>query len=240
MFARRFLCSGSAAQQLEGLQRRQLELIARLRGERSASLGFDSIHGRHQWDGVATSDECREAAEAVQRAMRRAADTDGDVGKLFPPDVDEARHYLGADAFALFGALRERVTERVTERYGPSEPVGQLVSWISGHVDAPEIDDASGFSVDQHLDWLTRTYAPHVDKANQPNYEVSTLLYLSTVDVDFTGGLFAFNDADRDRLVEPVAGRLIAFDSGFENLHMVRPVSSGERVVYSMWFRAAR
>lgn len=235
-YARRSLCT---TQQLEVLQRRQLELIARLRGERPASLGFDSVHGRHQWDGVATAEECKEAAEAMQRAMRRAADTDGDVGRLFPPDVDEARQYLGADAFALFGSLRERVCERVTERYGPShEPVGQLVSWISGSSDAPDIDDSRGFSVDQHLDWLTRTYAPHVDKANQPGYDVSALLYLSTLNVDFTGGMFAFNDVDRDRLVEPVAGRLIAFDSGFDNLHMVRPVCSGERLVYSIWFKA--
>ena len=68
-------------------------------------------------------------------------------------------------------------------------------------------------------------------------YDVSTLLYLSTHSIDFSGGLFAFNDPDEDRLVEPVAGRLVAFDSGFDNLHQVRPVLAGERFVLSIWYR---
>jgi hypothetical protein len=64
------------------------------------------------------------------------------------------------------------------------------------------------------------------------------LLYLSTADVDFTAGRFAFlngSDADvaaaetttdigattDDHIIEPRAGRLLLFTSGFENLHQV-------------------
>ena len=90
-------------------------------------------------------------------------------------------------------------------------------------------------------------------KANVSKYDISSLLYLSTVGIDFEavsltltptitpiptmilirsyynpkGGHFAFNDQDQDRLIEPKAGRLVAFDSGSKNLHQVRPVISG-------------
>ena len=70
-------------------------------------------------------------------------------------------------------------------------------------------------------------------------YDVSALLYLSTIGEDFWGGHFAFNDPDRDLLIEPIAGRLLTFSSGFDNPHQVRPVQSGERVVLSVWFSCA-
>lgn len=75
-----------------------------------------------------------------------------------------------------------------------------------------------------------------MDKANLPAYDVSALLYLSTQGECFEGGYFAFNDADADRLVKPIAGRLLTFSSGFSNLHQVRPVLTGDRVVLSVWF----
>ena len=57
-------------------------------------------------------------------------------------------------------------------------------------------------------------WAPHIDKANVPDYDVSAILYLSTMGEQFSGGAFAFNDADADRLIEPKMGRLLLFDSG--------------------------
>ena len=66
-------------------------------------------------------------------------------------------------------------------------------------------------------------FHPHCDRANRDSYDVSALLYLSTAGEHFSGGgEFAFNDDDRDRLVEPREGRVLVFSSGFENLHQVR------------------
>ena len=59
-------------------------------------------------------------------------------------------------------------------------------------------------------------WAPHIDKANVPGYDVSAILYLSTMGEQFSGGAFAFNDADADRIVEPKMGRLLLFDSGVD------------------------
>jgi len=36
--------------------------------------------------------------------------------------------------------------------------------------------------------------------------------------------------------VQPLAGRLVAFSSGLENLHRVLPMTWGRRYVLSMWF----
>ena len=225
------------------LERRQLECIARLADGRPARVEFTEMNGRYMADNVATIDECRRAAAAAKRAMLLCCDSDG-AGRLFPPDVPEAQPLLGTGGSALFAALRERIIASVCAQYGAVEPVNSLISWIdAGAADAAEEDaeDAESAGTLRSFDWrrdaMDGTYAPHVDKANQPAYDVSALLYLTSSGVDFRGGLFAFNDPDCDRLVEPRAGRLLCFPSGFENLHQVRPVRSGERLVLSLWFR---
>ena len=246
--------------------RRQLELIAKLPDDRPAVLCRNSAEllmgeapaHRHLWDSVASVEECQRAVEVAQRAMRRCCDNDGDHGKLFPPHVPEASHFLGDDGFALFSELRQRVALQAAAACGPVVPAASLLSWISGSaaaIDAGGASDAAAGgtsgaatsgtsdaggelrSYDWRRDATHGTFAPHVDQANQSDYDISALLYLSTFGVDFHGGLFAFNDTDCDRLVEPKAGRLLAFSSGFENLHQVRPVHSGERLVLSVWFR---
>jgi hypothetical protein len=96
-------------------------------------------------------------------------------------------------------------------------------------------------------------YQPHADGLNTPHYTYSGLLYLSTYQQDFDGGLFRFFDKDPgpldaaglldpqretqgDMVVEPRAARLLLFTSGPENWHRVERVTSGDRFVFSMWF----
>lgn len=230
---------------IDDLQARQFQKIASLPRDRPTELTCDlrPVFGRHMWDGVASAEECQQAVQAAQHAMTVACDSDGADGKLFPPDVPEAKDLLGDEGFTLFTDLRNRVHRKVRSHYGPVEPVNHLLSWISGK-DENCFDVHQSFDVHQwleaHEDWLEGTYAPHVDQANQPHYSVSALLYLTTAGEDFEGGLFAFNDSDCDRLVAPLAGRLLAFDSGFDNLHHVRPVLSGERFVLSIWYSDTR
>ena len=205
-------------------------------------VGFEEIYGRALWDGVANEDECRRAAGCTRSAMLLASDSDGE-GRLFPPDAPSAKDYLGESGLALIMSLRERVEERVAERYGPLERVGCLLSWISAG-DGEARPEAAAAAEARSFNWLvdsvSGTYAPHVDRANQSMYDISSLLYLTSAATDFDGGLFAFNDPDADRLVEPTAGRMLAFCSGFTNLHQVRPVTAGDRIVLSTWFRRCR
>lgn len=136
-------------------------------------------------------------------------------------------------------SLRERVDACVHEHYGATERVGCLLSWLSGP--GKPSGEAQPPPQYKSFNWLedpvSGSYAPHVDRANVSEYEVSALLYLSSARTDFEGGFFAFNDQDADRLVEPTAGMLLAFCSGSTNLHQVRRVTSGDRVVLSTWYR---
>ena len=62
--------------------------------------------------------------------------------------------------------------------------------------------------------------------------------------MEFEDGEIAFVDGDADRLVEPKAGRFVAFTSGVENMHVARaarPVAGDGadeegRIVLAMWF----
>jgi len=205
----RLLCAVAPSASGEDLARRQLECIARLPDGRPATVGFEARHGRSLEDDVANAEECRRAVAAARRAMLICSDSDGD-GRLFPPDIEEAQPLLGDDGFALFAELRARVRERVRARYGAVEPVNSLISWISGagahSAGAATAEETAHLrSFDWRVDPAHGTFAPHVDKANQSAYDVSALLYLTTLGADFAGGHFAFNDPDCDLLLEPQA-----------------------------------
>ncbi|OQR80780.1 hypothetical protein ACHHYP_17207 [Achlya hypogyna] len=97
------------------------------------------------------------------------------------------------------------------------------------------IGNASWTAAEIH-DEYWYVWHPHVDKNNTLHYDYSGLVYLSDYGIDFTGGLFAFIDANKNHTFEPARGRLMMFNSGMENLHQVRPVETGMRYVMSMWF----
>jgi len=80
---------------------------------------------------------------------------------------------------------------------------------------------------------------PHVDRNNTPHYHYSGLLYMSTYEEDFEGGLLHFLSPDLstvEQTVEPKAGRVVIFTSGQENPHHVDRVTSGQRYVLAFWF----
>ena len=224
------------------LKERQRACVNALALDRPAYLipevPLGTVGYRCVWDDIASPDESRRAANVAMQAMEPNCDADGDSARLLPPDIPAAESLLGPSGFALFSALRERVGLKVCEQWPSAVPVGNLISWISvdGVVGRPPPPANSLHAFNRLQDPLAGTYAPHVDKANRPEYDISALLYLSTIGEDFVGGHFAFNDSDCDRLVEPIAGRLLTFSSGFENPHQVRRVHWGNRIVLSVWF----
>ena len=119
--------------------------------------------------------------EMARKAMSLCCDTDGNDGRLFPPDVPEAEYFLGEQGYKLFHELFSRVHRKVRRQYGPElTPVNYLVSWITGAADGVEDSQTESFEFEKHAHWLEGTYAPHVDKANMPEYDVSALLYLNS------------------------------------------------------------
>ena len=79
----------------------------------------------------------------------------------------------------------------------------------------------------------------HVDNNNTEHYHYSGLLYLSTINKDFTGGRLKFFNSDEvtlEQVIEPKAARLLVFSSGRENPHLFERVTTGSRMVLAFWF----
>ena len=142
---------------------RQRTAIASLSMNRPASVmqSLPMVHGRMMWDDVASPSEAFRAREAAMRAMELVCDSDRDGSRLFPLDAPAAEGLLGS-SHALLKVLHERVCEKVCERYGPSRPVGQLLSWISGSGDPTLSLPAEIRSFNSTQDPVVGTFAPHV------------------------------------------------------------------------------
>jgi len=91
----------------------------------------------------------------------------------------------------------------------------------------------------------------HVDKKQYGSFIYTALIYLSDHGSDFDGGEFVFvddeddeqgidqkgsNDMKRHIVAKPKKGRVMAFTSGRENVHMVTPVTRGIRHALTIAF----
>jgi len=83
----------------------------------------------------------------------------------------------------------------------------------------------------------------HVDKIRSPNLLVTSILWLSTVDIDFGGGRLEFLTGPGPEpydpiFIEPKMGRFAAWTSSYENPHGVQEVYYGYRYAFIMAFTA--
>ncbi|KAK6638548.1 hypothetical protein RUM43_006815 [Polyplax serrata] len=77
----------------------------------------------------------------------------------------------------------------------------------------------------------------HVDKETYEAFHYTSLLYLNDFKKDFTGGRFAFVNADNTTaIIEPRKGRVSMFTSGAENPHYVERVATGVRYAVTVSF----
>ncbi|RWS03377.1 2-oxoglutarate and iron-dependent oxygenase domain-containing protein 3-like protein, partial [Dinothrombium tinctorium] len=83
----------------------------------------------------------------------------------------------------------------------------------------------------------------HVDKVRSPSLIVTTILWLSTVDIDFIGGRLEFLTGGPEPfsplLIEPKLGRFAAWTSSYENPHGVFELFGGERYALIFAFTAS-
>lgn len=77
---------------------------------------------------------------------------------------------------------------------------------------------------------------PHVDKVTYGTFAYTSLVYLSNYKEEFRGGRFIFLDSKQNITVEPRFGRVSAFTSSSENVHMVEPVNHGTRFALTIPF----
>jgi len=171
--------------------------------------------------------------------------------------VGDDRIYFTLKEYKLYGDIFMRAKAAIAAQWG----LNNDFLFFSAPTFVTRILGNSTFSPREVHD---QYWWPHSDKENTPHYDYSGLLYLSDYGIDFTGGLFSFlspkNETTdiseirsmlengptsgkgvkdlwrEDLIVEPSAGRFVAFTAGTDSIHRVGKVKSGERYVMSMWF----
>jgi len=180
---------------------------------------------RHILDDAIDSAQCvRLAALIRQSELQHIVLTPGE--RKIAGDIDALPSLLGDVVVGLIDALKIQMREQVEAVVeGGITETGCIISWLSP-LDATPHNEEYAYTV------------LHCDKANNFEYDISALLYLSTHDQDFGGGELRFVDpvSLKEVALLPDAGRLVVFDSGIDNLHRVSPVSWGDRLLLSVWY----
>ena len=178
----------------------------------------------------------RLAAMLKQSELQHAFSTPGE--RKIATTYDGIESVLGDSTVALMDALKlqmhEHVVQAMCKLSGNSvlpqlDEAGCIVSWLSPSA-PPAPSRGVESSAYHYSDW-------HCDKANNFEYDITALLYLSQQDVDFGGGSLVFADAtSASSIVHPLPGRLVVFDAGLESIHRVQPVEWGDRLLLSVWY----
>lgn len=186
----------------------------------------NSVHPRILTDNIASEEDCEVIVAATRAALSSGITQTYEIEsrttttRMLPCVGSYSEDLLGMLAYAKVQMLVGRIQNEVESDYGVSVcEAGSLLQWRSSSQD--ETDKYS---------------TSHIDKANRMAYDFSAVLYLTTAGVDFTGGSFAFNDRRCDNVVTPVAGRLVTFTSGPENVHQAQHVLTGNRLSLAAWF----
>lgn len=137
---------------------------------------------------------------------------------------------FSAEDFAAYGSIILRLKALVQSSFGADELFFTAPTFIT--------------RIDGRADWQPQGihdeyWHTHADTASTPHYHYSGLLYLSTYNEDFAGGRLHLLKDDRNttsQLVEPKAGRVAMFTSGWETPHFFERVTRGQRMVLSFWF----
>lgn len=120
----------------------------------------------------------------------------------------------------------------ILERYGlPKDYFGKLATKL--HKVVEDAHQRPVKSVSSHAQkWQVGAFAPfHSDntdmEGNPSAWEKSKLVCLLYINDDYEGGELDFRDHDIS--IKPVAGQLITFPGGFNNIHQVLPVKGSTR-----------
>lgn len=120
----------------------------------------------------------------------------------------------------------------ILERYGlPRDYFGKLADRL--HKVVEDAHERPVKSVSSHAQkWQIGAFAPfHSDNTdmdgNPSAWEKSKLVCLLYINDDYGGGELDFRDHDIS--IKPVAGQLITFPGGFNNIHQVLPVKGSTR-----------
>ena len=212
--------------------------------------------------GVRTNRAC--FTERCFRAVHERFATDEECGlmlqgieALFEPGSEGLKgnglRDVTADNFAphLLDNITTRMAELLTTAYGATRPIVSTIS-VRGQFDvSPDAEKAGAQrAVERRAKlrrgkFVSRSHNPHIDAAKMPEWLWTCLLYVGEHDT-LEGGELLLIDRLSPRgtvsagmLVPPLRGRLVAFTSGSENVHVALPTLRGRRAVLQVWFTCA-
>lgn len=162
------------------------------------------------YDNFLTEDECKtlvKVLEDPEQPWSMSAFFESYGMSIMPEDPILERYGLSRD---YFGKLADRLHKVVEDAH--QRPVKS----VSSHAQK----------------WQEGAFAPfHSDntdmEGNWSAWERSKLVCLLYLNEDYEGGELDFRD--HDICIKPVAGQLITFPGGFNNIHQVLPVKNGTR-----------
>jgi len=208
-------------------------------------------------DGVLSRDVCDQILELAPDAIKIG---DGMEGRAFPFSKDEVFAGITPRAAAQWAveqpeawgrrtkakawarALLRAATEAKIAVEGSLAAPGLSTDYVqlACRQFAPTNMTPSAYSMPPHAD---NCYREGEDCVQAPPYfhwrsHAATLFLHGPEDDHFEGGNFFFTphwESSNQTLVEPRAGRLVAFTSGAENIHGITKITKGARCALSVW-----
>lgn len=143
------------------------------------------------------------------------------VYSVMPPDDG-----FTEEDFALYRLVKNKIQKAIAEYFGV--PLTKL------YLTKPTF--FSRMNTTEAKTLHDEYWHKHIDKVTYGSFHYTSLLYLTTYGVDFTGGRFIFVDNELEKAVEPRLGRVSFFTSGSENVHYVEKLESGVRYAITISF----
>jgi hypothetical protein len=135
----------------------------------------------------------------------------------------------GDEAFRLVGATRLRILEMIRSRFGMESPLYVESTLLS----AMHLGDRHSLHADRELLSEGGSWVPN----HTPYRDYTGIIYLNSMDRDFSGGLLRFSELDVS--IMPITGRLVAFECDRRYRHEVTEVIAGTRYSLSCWLTSS-
>ncbi|KAI4313653.1 hypothetical protein L6164_026612 [Bauhinia variegata] len=160
-----------------------------------------------------TVDECKEL-----EFIHKSNSTVGYRPNVFSTTLS---HLIATNSSYLvmpFIPIRERLKDKVEEFFGCEyelfiEFTG-LISWSRG----------------ASIGWHSDDNRPYLKQR-----DFSVVCYLNSYGIDFSGGLFHFQDGEPTSIM-PMAGDVVMYTADNCNIHSVDEITDGERLTLTLWF----
>ncbi|CAO1318851.1 unnamed protein product [Diamesa serratosioi] len=149
--------------------------------------------------------------------------------------VKEAQHIQKLEGFTAYKLVKAKILHAISQQFR----IDPQTLYLTQPTFFSKMTNITAKSVHDEY------WHEHVDKDTYESFHYTSLVYLTNFSKDFTGGRFIFIDTDdkgnnKTVVVEPKAGRVLGFTSGYENIHFVEKVTSGIRYALTVSFTCDR